>query len=43
MILLPYELAMAFSIATTYRVVTSYLPPVLGFFSLKWLKELGYI
>ncbi|HTN78591.1 MAG TPA: lysylphosphatidylglycerol synthase domain-containing protein, partial [Acidimicrobiales bacterium] len=33
----------AFSIAITYRVLTSYLPPVLGFFSLNWLKDHGYI
>jgi uncharacterized membrane protein YbhN (UPF0104 family)/tRNA A-37 threonylcarbamoyl transferase component Bud32 len=33
----------AFSIAITYRVLTSYLPPVLGFFSLNWLKEHSYI
>ncbi|MGI9646470.1 MAG: flippase-like domain-containing protein, partial [Ilumatobacteraceae bacterium] len=33
----------AFSIAVTYRLVTSYLPPVLGFFSLNWMTEKGYI
>jgi uncharacterized membrane protein YbhN (UPF0104 family) len=33
----------AFSIAIIYRLLTSYLPPVLGFFSLSWLKEHGYI
>jgi glycosyltransferase 2 family protein len=29
----------AFAIAITYRVVTSYLPPVLGFFSMRYLTE----
>ena len=38
---LPAELA--FSIAVTYRLVTSYLPPVLGFFSLDWMTKKGYI
>ena len=33
----------AFSIAVTYRLVTSYLPPVIGFFSLNWMTEKGYI
>ncbi len=38
---IPPELS--FSIAITYRILTSYLPPVLGFFSLTWLKREGYI
>jgi uncharacterized protein (TIRG00374 family) len=33
----------AFSVAITYRLITSYIPPVLGFFSLNWLTEKGYI
>jgi len=33
----------AFSIAVTYRLVTSYLPPVIGFFSLNWMTDKGYI
>ncbi|MDY7102504.1 MAG: lysylphosphatidylglycerol synthase transmembrane domain-containing protein [Actinomycetota bacterium] len=33
----------AFAIAITYRVLTSYLPPVLGFFSLRWLRDNGYL
>ena len=31
------------SIAVVHRVVTSYLPPVLGFFSFNWLNEKGYL
>jgi uncharacterized membrane protein YbhN (UPF0104 family) len=31
------------SIAIVYRVVTAYLPPVLGFFSLNWLTKEGYL
>ena len=33
----------SFSIAVTYRLVTSYLPPALGFFSLKWMTDKGYL
>jgi glycosyltransferase 2 family protein len=33
----------AFAIAITYRVVTSYLPPVLGFFSLRYLTAAKYL
>lgn len=33
----------AFSIAIVYRIVTSYLPPVLGFFSLNWMEDKGYL
>ncbi|MGI9615939.1 MAG: hypothetical protein ACR2QO_23700 [Acidimicrobiales bacterium] len=33
----------AVSIAITHRLVTFYLTPVLGFFSLNWLKEEGYL
>jgi len=38
---LPAEQAVA--IAITYRMITSYLPPVLGFFSLRWLTDKGYL
>ena len=31
------------SIVVTYRLVTSYLPPVLGFFSLDWMTKKGCI
>jgi uncharacterized membrane protein YbhN (UPF0104 family) len=31
------------SIAIVYRLVTAYLPPVLGFFSLNWLTKEGYL
>ncbi|MDX2380691.1 MAG: flippase-like domain-containing protein, partial [Acidimicrobiia bacterium] len=31
------------SIAIVYRLVTAYLPPVLGFFSLNWLTREGYL
>lgn len=31
------------TIAITHRVLTSYLPPVLGFFSLRWLTREGYL
>lgn len=33
----------AFSIAVTFRLVTSYLPPVLGFYSLNELTKKGYL
>ncbi|MDH3706046.1 MAG: lysylphosphatidylglycerol synthase domain-containing protein [Acidimicrobiia bacterium] len=33
----------AFSIAITHRLVTSYLPPVLGWFSYNWLVKEGYL
>jgi uncharacterized membrane protein YbhN (UPF0104 family) len=33
----------AVSIAIIHRVVTSYLPPVLGFFSLNWLTKQKYL
>jgi uncharacterized membrane protein YbhN (UPF0104 family)/tRNA A-37 threonylcarbamoyl transferase component Bud32 len=35
--------AQAVSIAIIHRVVTSYLPPVLGFFSFNWLTKQNYI
>ena len=38
---LPSEQAVA--IAIVYRMVTSYLPPVLGFFSFRWLGREGYL
>ena len=33
----------AFSVAIVYRLITSYIPPILGFFSLNWLKDKGYL
>ena len=33
----------AVTIAIVHRVITSYLPPVLGFFSLGWLNRKGYL
>ena len=33
----------AVTIALTHRMITSYLPPVLGFFSLRWLTKEGYL
>lgn len=33
----------AFAIAITYRVLTSYLPPILGFFALRWLRDNAYL
>jgi uncharacterized membrane protein YbhN (UPF0104 family)/tRNA A-37 threonylcarbamoyl transferase component Bud32 len=38
---LPSEQAVA--IAITYRMITAYLPPVLGFFSLRWLTREGFL
>jgi uncharacterized membrane protein YbhN (UPF0104 family) len=38
---LPAEQAV--TIAITYRMITAYLPPVLGFFSLRWLTDKGYL
>jgi len=35
--------ALSVSIAVTHRIVTSYLPPVLGYFSLNWLTDEGYL
>jgi uncharacterized membrane protein YbhN (UPF0104 family) len=35
--------ALSVSIAIVHRVVTSYLPPVLGFFSLNWLTDESYL
>lgn len=29
--------------ASSHRVVTSYLPPLLGFFSVRWLQRAGYL
>lgn len=31
------------SIAIIYRLITAYLPPVLGFFALNWLTKEGYL
>jgi uncharacterized membrane protein YbhN (UPF0104 family) len=33
----------AFAIAVTYRVLSAYLPPVWGWFSLQWLERNGYL
>jgi glycosyltransferase 2 family protein len=33
----------AFAIALTLRFCTFYLPPIWGYFSLKWLKDKGYV
>ncbi|MFK8023792.1 MAG: YbhN family protein [Ilumatobacter sp.] len=33
----------AVTIAITHRVITSYLPPVFGFFSLRWLNREGFL
>lgn len=33
----------AFAIAVTYRLATFYLPPIWGFFSLKWLETTDYL
>jgi uncharacterized membrane protein YbhN (UPF0104 family)/tRNA A-37 threonylcarbamoyl transferase component Bud32 len=33
----------AFAIAITQRLCTFYLPPIWGFFSLRWLAEKGYV
>ena len=33
----------AFAIALTQRFCTFYLPPIWGYFSLRWLKDKGYI
>jgi glycosyltransferase 2 family protein len=33
----------AFAIALTQRLCTFYLPPIWGFFSLRWLSNRGYV
>jgi uncharacterized membrane protein YbhN (UPF0104 family) len=33
----------AFAIAVTYRVISAYLPPVWGWFSIQWLERNGYL
>jgi glycosyltransferase 2 family protein len=33
----------AFAIALTHRLCTSYLPPIWGYFALKWLGRKGYV
>jgi glycosyltransferase 2 family protein len=33
----------AFAIAITHRLCTAYLPPIWGYFSLRWLGRHGYI
>ena len=33
----------AFAIAITQRLCTFYLPPIWGYFSLRWLGRQGYV
>ena len=33
----------AFAVALTQRLCTFYLPPIWGYFSLRWLSQKGYI
>ena len=33
----------AFAIAITQRLCTFYLPPIWGYFSLRWLSRKGYV
>jgi hypothetical protein len=33
----------AFAAAITHRMVTFYLPPIRGYFSLRWLSSRGYV
>jgi uncharacterized protein (TIRG00374 family) len=33
----------AFAIALTHRLCTYYLPPILGYFSLEWLRRKGHV
>jgi uncharacterized protein (TIRG00374 family) len=33
----------AFAAAITHRMVTFYLPPIWGYFSLRWLSSRGYL
>ena len=33
----------AFAIALTHRLCTNYLPPIWGYFSLRWLERKGYV
>jgi uncharacterized protein (TIRG00374 family) len=33
----------AFAIALTQRLCTFYLPPIWGYFSLRWLAQKGYV
>jgi uncharacterized protein (TIRG00374 family) len=35
--------ATAFAIAFTHRLCTYYLPPIWGYFSLRWLQQKAYI
>ena len=35
--------AIAFAAALTHRLCTFYLPPIWGFFSLRWLGRHGYV
>ena len=33
----------AFAIALTHRLCTYYLPPIWGYFSLRWLRRKGHV
>jgi uncharacterized membrane protein YbhN (UPF0104 family) len=35
--------ATAFAIAFTHRLCTYYLPPIWGYFSLRWLQQKAYV
>jgi uncharacterized membrane protein YbhN (UPF0104 family) len=35
--------ASAFAAAVTYRILTAYIPPVLGAFALRWLQRHDYL
>lgn len=35
--------ATAFAAAVTYRLLYAYLPPVWGWFALRWLDKQGYL
>ena len=35
--------ATAFAIAVTHRLCTAYLPPIWGYFAIRWLGRHGYI
>ena len=37
------EAAAAFAIAVTFRVLSAYLPPIWGWFSLRWLQRNEYL
>jgi uncharacterized membrane protein YbhN (UPF0104 family) len=33
----------AFAIAVTFRIASSYLPPIWGWFSMRWLEKNEYL